>query len=153
MKRFRYNLETVLNYKNQELDNLKIQHASALERVSKKKEEIHCMEGALSQIQSGLDRTVQNGAPIETLRLYDRCIDGARKQIEQKKEQLLQLKKDEKEKREEVLTARVDTSRYEKLREHRLEDYRKAVKKEEEIFVEEFIIRGMSIGGERGDDA
>lgn len=151
MKRFQYNLETVLNYKNQELDNLKIQHAAAAEQVRRKREEIHYKEGLLSQFQKGFDRTMQDGASIETLRLYGICIDGARKQIDQEKEQLSRLKKDEKERRKEVLTARVDTSRYEKLREHRLEDYHRAAKKEEELFVEEFIIRGMHSGSEKGE--
>ena len=33
MKQFRYNLQTVLNYKNQVLDDLKIQHAAAADLV------------------------------------------------------------------------------------------------------------------------
>ena len=111
---------------------------------------IQAMEGQLSEFQHGFDSTMQQGAPIETLRLYEACIDGARTRIEGEKEQLLTLEKKEKEKRKEVLTAKVDTSRYEKLRERRVEEYHKAVQKEEEVFAEEFIVRSITCGTEKG---
>lgn len=60
------------------------------------------------------------------------------------------MEKKEKEKRKEVLTAKVDTSRYEKLRERRVEEYHKAVQKEEEVFAEEFIVRSITCGTEKG---
>ena len=44
MKRFRYSLETVLHYKNQVLDNLKAEHAAAMERVNRKEEEIRSLK-------------------------------------------------------------------------------------------------------------
>ena len=150
MKRFRYSLETVLHYKNQVLDNLKTEHAVAMDRVNRKQEEIHGLEGRLSQFQKGFDDTMQQGASIETLRLYDLCIDGARKQIDGEKERLRLLQTKEKEKKEQVLTAKVDTSRYEKLRERRLEEYQKEVQKEEETFAEEFIVRSMVRSEQRG---
>ena len=98
--------------------------------VNRKQEKIQNMEGQLSEFQHGFDSTMQQGAPIETLRLYEACIDGARTRIAGEKEQLLTLKKKEKEKRK-VWTAKVDTSRYEKLAERRVEEYHKAVQKEE----------------------
>ena len=150
MKRFQYSLETVLHYKNQVLDNLKTEHAVAMDRVNRKQEEIDGLEGRLSQFQQGFDDTMQQGASIETLRLYDICIDGARKQIDGEKERLRLLQKKEKEKKEQVLTAKVDTSRDEKLRERRLEEYHKEVQKEEETFAEEFIVRSMVRGEQRG---
>lgn len=143
MKRFQYSLETVLHYKNQVLDNLKAEHAAAMERVNRKQEEIHSMEGRLGEFQKGFETTKSQGAPIETFRLYDMCIDGARKQIDGEKKNLSILKQKETEKKEQVLTAKVDTSRYEKLRERRLAEYYKAVQKEEELFAEEFITHSM----------
>lgn len=88
MKQFRYNLQTVLNYKNQVLDDLKIQHAAAADLVNRKQEKIQNMEGQLSEFQHGFDSTMQQGAPIETLRLYEACIDGARTRIAGEKEPL-----------------------------------------------------------------
>ena len=143
MKRFQYSLETVLHYKNQMLDNLKAEHAAALKRVNRKKEEIYSLEGRLGQFQKGFDATKEKGASIETLLLYDMCITGAQKRIDGEKERLCALQKKETAKKEQVLTAKVDTSRYEKLRERRLGEYQKALQKEEEHFAEEFITRSM----------
>ena len=116
MKRFRYSLETVLHYKNQVLDNLKAEHAAAMERVNRKEEEIRSLEGRLGGFQKGFDAAKVKGAPIETFRLYDMCISGAEKQIDGEKERLALLQQRESEKKEQVLVARVDTSRYEKLK-------------------------------------
>ena len=44
----------------------------------------------------------------------------------------------------------MDTSRYEKLRERRVEEYHKAVQKEDEVFAEEFIVRSITCGMEKG---
>lgn len=143
MKRFRYSLETVLHYKNQVLDNLKAEHAAAMERVNRKEEEIRSLEGRLGGFQKGFDAAKVKGAPIETFRLYDMCISGAEKQIDGEKERLALLLQRENEKKEQVLVARVDTSRYEKLKERRLAEYHTALGKEEERFAEEFITRSM----------
>lgn len=150
MKRFQYNLENVLNYKNQVLNNLKTQHAAAADRVNRKQQQLYGMEGTLNQFQRDFNVTMKQGVSGETVRLYSICIDGARKQIEEEKEQLSILKREERKKSQEVLTAKVDTSRYEKLRDRRLREYSKAVQKEEELFAEEFIIRSMAGGTGKG---
>ncbi len=149
MKCFHYSLEHVLHYKKQVLDNLKAEHAVVLERVNRKEEEIRCLEKRLGGFQEGFDALKTKGAPIETLRLYDMCIHGVERQICGEQEQLSVLKTQESEKKKRVLTARVDTSRYEKLKERRLAEYHAALVKEEERFVEEFITRGMVQADER----
>lgn len=146
MKRFQYNLETVLRYKNQMLDNLKTEHAAAMEKVSRKQEEIQGLERRLTCYQDRFDAAKCQGGSIETLKLYDICIGGARKQIDEEQERLRLLQDKEKEKKEQVMTAKVDSSRYEKLKERRLDEYEKAVQKEEEAFVESFIVRGITWG-------
>ena len=54
MKRFRYSLETVLHYKNQVLDNLKAEHAAAMERVNRKEEEIRSWKEGWVDFRKGL---------------------------------------------------------------------------------------------------
>ena len=46
-------------------------------------------------------------------------------------------------KKEEVIEAKTDTSKFEKLKEKKVEEYNKAAAKEEESFIEEFVIRGL----------
>ena len=49
------------------------------------------------------------------------------------------LKKQENAKKQEVINAKVDTSRFEKLKERKLVEYQKEVAKADELFVEEFV--------------
>ena len=94
--------------------------------------------------QKGFDESKFLGAPIEDFRLYDMCIGLVEDQITVQKEQLAVLKKKEEKKKQEVIAARVDTSKFEKLKDRRLVEYRKAEAKEEEAFIEEFVVHGRT---------
>lgn len=143
MKRFHYSLETVLNYKTQVLDGLKKEHAVILKSVNDKKEEIRQLNGRLTDYEESFDEEKSAGAPIETYRLYGMCIEGMERRIKQEKERLSVLKTKEEKKKNEVINAKVDTSKFEKLKDKRLKEYRTAEQKEEEAFVEEFVVRNM----------
>ena len=139
MKRFHYSLETVLNYKTQVLDGLKKEHAVILKSVNDKKEEIRQLNGRLQDYQGSFDETKSAGAPIETYLLYDMCIERMEERIEEEEERLVVLKTKEEKKKNEVIDAKVDTSKFEKLKEKKLQEYQKAVMKADETFVEEFV--------------
>jgi flagellar FliJ protein len=143
VKRFHYSLETVLNYKTQVLDGLKKEHAVILKSVNDKKEEIRQLNGRLMDYEDSFNETKSSGASIETYRLYDMCIGRMEERIEQEEERLVALKTKEEKKKNEVIDAKVDTSKFEKLKDKRLKEYRAAEQKEEEAFVEEFVIRTM----------
>ena len=139
MKKFQYRLESVLNYKNQVLDDLKIQQAEITGRVNRKKEEIRALNRELAAYGSGFDQVKEEGADISRFRLFDMCMVRTKDRIEEEEERLKALKQKEAEKKREVVAAKVDTSRYEKLREKRLGEYNKAVMKAEEAEIEEFV--------------
>lgn len=147
MKRFKYSLETVLDYKTQVLDNLKTEHAAIVRNVNQKKEEIEQLKEQLNGFQYGFDCTKTQGASIESYWLYDRCIEGMEKKIDEQKVQLNLLERQEEQKKNEVVAANIDTSRYEKLKGRRFNEHQKAEMKEEEAFMEEFVIRGITVAG------
>lgn len=147
MKRFRYSLETVLDYKTQVLDNLKKEHAVMLKNVNDKQEEIRQLNGELVEYEDSFDETKSMGASIESYLLFDMCIGRMKDQIEQEEKRLVILKKKEEKKKGEVIDAKVDTSKFEKLKDKRLQEYRIAEQKEEEAFVEEFVIHNMIAEG------
>ncbi len=144
MKRFKYSLETVLDYKNQVLDNLKQEHAEITRSVNEKREEIHHLERTMDDYQTEFDETKSAGAPIESFRLYNICIERMGKIIEEEKEHLVFLEEKQEKKKIEVVEAKVDTSKFEKLKGKKLQEYRKAELKEEEAFAEETAVRMMS---------
>lgn len=139
MKRFEYRLETVLDYKTQVLDNLKTEHAVIMQNVNRKQEQIRGLKRELTGYENGFDQIKTEGAPIEDYRLFDMCIGQMEKKIDEEKEHLSVLKKQEDEKKQEVIEAKVDTSRYEKLKDRKIREYQRAVAKADERFIEEFV--------------
>ena len=125
MKRFKYRLETVLDYKNQILDNLKTEHAVIIQNVNRKQEEIKGLHNELAGFENEFDRAKETGIAIENYRLFDMCIGRMEEIIDQEKERLKVLRKQEEEKKQQVITAKVDTSKFEKLKEKKLKEYQK----------------------------
>ena len=139
MKRFAYRLETVLDYKTQVLDNLKTEHAVIIQNVNRKQEQIRGLKQELTGYESEFDEAKAAGTAIENYRLFDMCIGRMGEIIDEEKERLKVLKKQENAKKQEVINAKVDTSRFEKLKERKLVEYQKEVAKADELFVEEFV--------------
>lgn len=142
MKRFQYELETVLEYKNQMLDDLKLEHARIVNRVNRKQDEIRRLHEEMTAYEASFEQTKQQGTSIESYRLFGMCIDKMEKTIDEENDRLEELKKKEAAKKEEVVEAKIDTSKFEKLKEKRWQNYQKAEQKAEEAFVEEFVTRG-----------
>ena len=139
MKRFQYRLETVLDYKTQVLDNLKTEHAAIMQNVNRKREQIRGLKDELTGYETGFDELKVAGAPTENYLLFDMCIGRMEKIIDEEKERLSVLKKQENEKKQEVIEAKVDTSRYEKLKDRKFREYQRAAAKADETFIEEFV--------------
>ena len=139
MKRFRYNLDTVLAYKTQVLDNLKVEHAAIIQNVNRKQEEIRGLNQELIGFEQDFNRAKEEGSTIEHYQLFDMCIGRMEEIIKQEEERLKELKRQENEKKQEVITAKVDTSKFEKLKDKKIQEYQKAVIKEDETFIEEFV--------------
>ena len=111
MKRFEYRLETVLDYKTQVLDNLKTEHAAIMQNVNKKQEQIRSLKQELTGYESEFDEVKVAGATIENYRLFDMCIGRMEQIIDEEKERLQVLRRQEDAKKQEGSEAKVDTSR------------------------------------------
>lgn len=67
------------------------------------------------------------------------CIGRMEEIIDTEKERLKKLRQEEDAKKQEVVEAKVDTSKFEKLKEKKFQEYQKAVMKADELFIEEFV--------------
>lgn len=139
MKKFQYRLDTVLDYKTQVLDNLKIEHAVIIQRVNRKQQKIRGLKEELIGYESDFNQIKESGASIEDYRLFDMCIGRMEEIIDTEKEKLSILRKQEDAKKQEVIAAKVDTSKFEKLKDKQIKEYQKAVAKADEAFIEEFV--------------
>ena len=139
MKKFQFELETVLSYKRQVLDALQVEHAAALVELRKQQELIETLWASYQAYSEEYRIRCAEGLDIRDVLSYQAGLRAREREIQQETDYLAELRKKEEAKRSEVVTAKQDTSSIEKLREKKLESYRAAISKSEEQFIEEFV--------------
>lgn len=140
MKKFYFALDTVLRYKEQVLDGLKAEHARILAKVRECERVIEELEKRHRDCTEELRQNKMDGITIREIHTYENYLESLGLQIRQKREYLEQLRRKEEAKRNEVVEAKKETSSIDKLKEKKLEAYNKEVQKEEEQFIEEFVV-------------
>ena len=139
MKKFRFSLETVLDYKQQALEALQIEHGTILAQVKAQETEIQEMEMDYRQLDGEFARRKMEGITIVDAMKYDQYLRARERELEAAYHRLEKLQKRAEEKRLEVVEARKETSSIEKLREKKLDGYNKAVQKSEEAMIDELV--------------
>lgn len=139
MKKFRFSLETVLDYKQQVLDSLRTEHGAILARVRAQEQALERLEEDYRQLDREFSARKMEGITILDAMRYEQYLRAGEREIQKAAELLEELRRQEEAKRAEVVEAKQDTSALEKLREKKLDSYRKAVQKGEETLIEEFV--------------
>lgn len=139
MKKFFFSLDTVLEYKERVLENLKGEHARILIKVRECEEEIEALEKEHYNRSKELEGNRYRGIAINEIRTYEYYMEALRLKIKKKQDELVRLREEEEKKKDEVIEAKKETSSIEKLKERKQEEYNKQVQKEEEQFIEEFV--------------
>ena len=139
MKKFRFSLETVLDYKQEVLSALQTEHAAILARVHAQEDLLEELENYYSELDAEFTERKLEGITILDAMQYEQYLRATERQIEEAMEILKQLQAEAEAKRLEVVEAKKDTSSIEKLREKKLDSYNKAVQKSEELIIEEFV--------------
>ena len=139
MKKFRFSLETVLDYKQQVLDSLRTEHGAILAKVRAHEELLEQLEENYRQMDAEFSRRKLEGLNILDAMQYEQILRAMEREIQDAAVELEKLRRQEEEKRAEVVGAKQDTSSLEKLREKKLDGYNKAVQKSEEALIEEFV--------------
>lgn len=139
MKKFRFSLETVLDYKQQVLDALQKEHGVIMAQVKEQEEYLAGLEADYRDMDAEFCQRKLEGITILDAMRYEQYLRAMERQIEEARQFLAELQKQEEAKRREVVEAKKDTSSIEKLREKKLEVYNKAVQKSEENLIDEFV--------------
>ena len=139
MKKFFFALETVLSYKEQVLDGLKGEHARILAKVRECERALEALEEERCLCASEFQEHRIEGMTIGEAHAYEGYLDSLRIRIYMKQQQLAKLREQEEAKRSEVVEAKKETSSIDKLKEKKRAEYDKAVQKEDENFIEEFV--------------
>ena len=139
MKKFHFSLETVLDYKQQILASLQAEHGAILAQVREQERLIEELEAEYQQMDGEFAQRKLEGIAILDAMKYEQYLRAMERQIQLALEDLAQLQKKEEAKRAEVVTAKQDTSSIEKLRETKLDHYKKAMQKNEEAMIDELV--------------
>ena len=139
MKKFRFSLETVLDYKQQVLDALQIEHGVIQAKVRAQEERLRSLEEQHLELDEEFSRRKLEGIAILDAMKYEQYLRATERAIEEAEAVLEDLRRQEEAKRAEVVEAKKETSSIEKLREKKLDSYNKAVQKSEELIIEEFV--------------
>lgn len=139
MKKFRFSLETVLDYKQQALDSLRAEHAAILAQVRAQEEVIEGLEEEHRQADADFTQHKLEGINIVDAMSYETYLRSLEQKLREENRKLERLRHMEEQKRTQVVEARKETATIEKLREHKLDSYRKAEQKAEEQRIEEFV--------------
>ena len=139
MKKFRFSLETVLDYKQQVLDALQKEHGVIMAQVKEQEEYLAGLEADYRDMDAEFCQRKLEGIAILDAMRYEQYLRAMERQIQQAVYRLEELRRQEEAKRLEVGAAKQDTSSIEKLKEKKLDSYNKAVQKSEEAMIDEFV--------------
>ena len=139
MKKFKFSLDTVLSYKDQILDALKIEHGVILAEIRAQEELLEATWRRYRDYDEEFREQKMNGISALNAMMYEAGLRAQELEIRRQTEVLEALKVKEEKKRSEVVEAKQDTASLEKLRERKLDSYHKSVQKGEEQMIEEFV--------------
>ena len=139
MKKFRFSLETVLDYKNQALDALRAEHGAILAQVRAQERVIADLEAEHREADEDFTQRKLEGINVLDALSFEQYLRALERKLQVEYYKLEELRRREERKRAQVVEARKETATIEKLKEHKLEDYRKAEQKDEEQRIEEFV--------------
>ena len=139
MKKFHFSLETVLDYKNQALDALRAEHGAILAQVRAQEQVIENLETEYRQVDEEFTQRKLEGINVLDAMSFEQYLRSMERKLQEEYRKLDRLRRREEEKRTQVVEARKETATIEKLKEHKLEDYRKAEQKDQEQQIEEFV--------------
>lgn len=139
MKKFRFSLETVLDYKNQALDALRAEHGAILAQVRAQERVIADLEAEHREADEDFTQRKLEGINVLDALSFEQYLRALERKLQVEYYKLEELRRREERKRDQVVEARKETATIEKLKEHKLEDYHKAEQKDEEQRIEEFV--------------
>lgn len=144
MKKFSFGLDTVLDYKNQVLSNLKLEHGKLIAELNQQEAILGDLKKRYFEYVNDFNAKKLSGITIIEAREFEMYIKQIDDQIKFQTNKIAQIRKLEEKKRQEVIEAKREAAAIEKLKEKKIEQYNKDVKKKEELFIEEFVSNSMS---------
>lgn len=148
MKKFRFGLDSVLDYRRQVLDGRQGEYAKAMDQVRQQEARKADAEERYRQLNREFRDTAAAGITAADALVYEGGLRLLEQEIARETRLLEEYRQAAEEKREQMMQAHIDKKVLERLREKKWEDYSKEVQKSNELFVDELV--SASRGGAAG---
>ncbi len=133
MKRFKYSLESVLNYRENEQDQCRHKLTEAERLVQEQEQELQRVRTAIKKAQNQQVK----GSSVEFLVLRERYLSRLRNEEKNHVVRLEQLRKKEEEKRQELLSASREVLKMEKVKSREFRQWEHETRREEQHLLDE----------------
>lgn len=139
MKKFRFGLDSVLDYRRQVLDGCQGEYAQAMEQVRRQEARKADAEDRYCQLNREFRDEAAAGITAADALVYEGGLRLLEQEIARETQLLEECRRIAEEKREQMMRAHIDKTVLERLREKKWQDYNKEVQKSNELFVEELV--------------
>ena len=139
MKKFRFGLDSVLDYRRQVLDGRQGEYAQAMDQVRRQEARKADAEERYRQLNREFRETAAAGITAADALVYEGGLRILEQEITRETRLLEEYRRVAEEKREQMMQAHIDKKVLERLREKKWQDYSKEVQKSNELFVEELV--------------
>ncbi len=137
MKKFQFKLDTVMDYKQQVLENRLVEHGAAVAQARAQEAVYNDVQNRRTEYENEYRQKKAVGLNILELQLYQDCLEALHREENREQERLRQLQRIEEEKRSRVIESRTETATLEKLRDIKHKEYLKELQKDEERFIDD----------------
>lgn len=139
MKKFRFPLDIVLEYRRQVQDSLQVELGAAAAEVRRQEQVLENARRRYADINREYREKAALGLSIAEMRGYETGLKVQQGVIARELSQLETLRRRMEAKRQELVSAKLDVSSVEKLREKKLQAYVKDAEKSEEQFIDDLV--------------
>ena len=139
MKKFRFPLDIVLEYRRQVQDSLQVELGAAAAEVRRQEQVLEDARLRYAAINREYREKAALGLSIAEMRGYETGLKVQQGVIARELAQLETLRRRMEAKLKELVSAKLDVSSVEKLREKKLQAYVKDVEKSEEQFIDDLV--------------
>lgn len=139
MKKFRFPLDIVLEYRRQVQDSLQVELGAAAAEVRRQEQVLEDARRRYADINREYREKAALGLSIAEMRGYETGLKVQQGVVARELAQLETLRRRMEAKRQELVSAKLDVSSVEKLREKKLQAYVKDMEKSEEQFIDDLV--------------
>lgn len=144
MKKFKFQLDTVLRYKTQVLDIRLAEHGTALANVRRQEGVLEQAVNNRKACEEEYREMKQTGLTIADAMKYETGIEVLQRTVQRETEKLKELRKIEEQRRAALVEAKKETQSLEKLKEMKRGEYDSMVAKAEEKEIDDLVMARRS---------